>query len=46
LRLTVAGQRLLKRAKVLAAVHETRLVERLGADQRRSLIDTLKHFGR
>jgi DNA-binding MarR family transcriptional regulator len=46
LRLTGDGQRLLKRAKLLAAVHETRLVERLGAEQRQSLIDLLKHFGR
>jgi DNA-binding MarR family transcriptional regulator len=42
LRLTGDGQRLLKRAKVLAAAHEARLVERLGAEARRLLIDTLK----
>jgi DNA-binding MarR family transcriptional regulator len=46
LRLTGDGQRLLKRAKMLAAVHETRLVERLGAEERKLLIDTLKHFDR
>jgi DNA-binding MarR family transcriptional regulator len=46
LRLTGDGQKILKRAKMLAAVHETRLVERLGAEQRKLLIDTLKHFDR
>src|SRR5713226_9420826 len=46
LRLTGDGQKVLKRAKMLAAVHEKRLVERLGAEQRKLLIDTLKHFGR
>lgn len=46
LRLTADGQRILKRAKVLAAAHETRLVERLGTEQHRSLIGILRHFGR
>jgi DNA-binding MarR family transcriptional regulator len=46
LRLTSDGQRVLKRAKTLAAAHEMRLAERLGAEQRKSLLDILKHFGR
>jgi DNA-binding MarR family transcriptional regulator len=46
LRLTGDGQKILKRAKMLAAVHETRLVERLGAEQRRLLINTLRYSGR
>jgi DNA-binding MarR family transcriptional regulator len=44
LRLTSDGQRILKRAKFLAAMHEARLVERLGVEQRKSLIDILKYF--
>jgi hypothetical protein len=31
---------------LLAAMHEARLVERLGAEPRKSLLDILKHFGR
>jgi len=46
LRLTGDGQRLLKRAKQLAAVHEARLVERLGAEQRKMMIDAMRDFGR
>jgi DNA-binding MarR family transcriptional regulator len=46
LRLTGGGQRILKRAKLLAAMHEARLVERLGVEQRKSLLHILKHFGR
>src|ERR1700704_4051962 len=46
LRLTRDGQRILKRAKLLAAMHEARLVERLGVEQRKSLLGILKHFGR
>jgi DNA-binding MarR family transcriptional regulator len=45
LRLTGDGQRLLKRAKVLAAAHETRLAEQLGAEPRKSLLDLMRHFG-
>jgi DNA-binding MarR family transcriptional regulator len=43
LRLTGDGQRVLKRAKMLAAVHEARLVDKLGAEQRRTLIDLMRH---
>jgi DNA-binding MarR family transcriptional regulator len=46
LRLTGDGQRLLKRAKQLAAVHEARLVERLGAEGRKMLIEVMRDFGR
>ena len=46
LRLTGDGQKILKRAKTLAAAHETRLVERLGAEQRNVLIDTMRDFSR
>jgi DNA-binding MarR family transcriptional regulator len=46
LRLTGDGQKILKRAKVLAAAHEARLVERLGTEQRGLLIDTLRYSSR
>ncbi len=46
LRLTRAGQRILKRAMLLAALHEAQLVEKLGVEQRKSMIDILKHFER
>jgi DNA-binding MarR family transcriptional regulator len=46
LRLTPDGQKTLKRAKMLAALHEARLVEKLGADQRRSMIDVMRTFER
>jgi DNA-binding MarR family transcriptional regulator len=46
LRLTSDGQRVLKRAKLLAAAHEARLDEQLGTEQRKSLLDILRHFGR
>jgi DNA-binding MarR family transcriptional regulator len=46
LRLTSDGQRVLKRAKLLAAAHEARLAEQLGIEQRKSLLDILRHFGR
>jgi DNA-binding MarR family transcriptional regulator len=46
LRLTGDGQKILKRAKMLAAVHETRLDERLGAEARKLLINTLRYSGR
>jgi DNA-binding MarR family transcriptional regulator len=46
LRLTPAGRKTLQRAKALAALHEARLVERLGADERRSMIDVLRNFER
>jgi DNA-binding MarR family transcriptional regulator len=44
LRLTPAGHKTLKRAKTLAALHESQLVEKLGAEPRRLLIDILKQF--
>jgi DNA-binding MarR family transcriptional regulator len=46
LRLTGDGQRLLRRAKQLASMHEARLVERLGADERKMLIEVMRDFGR
>jgi DNA-binding MarR family transcriptional regulator len=44
LRLTNEGRKTLKRAKTLAALHEARLAERLGAEQRKALIDSLRNF--
>jgi DNA-binding MarR family transcriptional regulator len=46
LRLTRAGQKTLKRAKMLAGLHEARLVEKLGAEQRRAMLDVLRTFDR
>jgi DNA-binding MarR family transcriptional regulator len=46
LRLTREGRKTLKRAQTLAALHETRLAEMLGPEQRRTLIDSLRNFGR
>ena len=46
LRLTRAGQKVLKRAKMLAGLHEARLVEKLGAEQRRAMLDVLRTFDR
>jgi len=46
LRLTPAGQRTLRRAKMLASAHEVRLAERLGAERRRLLLDAMKNFER
>jgi DNA-binding MarR family transcriptional regulator len=46
LQLTGAGQRLLKRAKALAATHEARLTERLGAAPREAMLDYLRAFAR
>jgi DNA-binding MarR family transcriptional regulator len=46
LRLTRSGQKTLKRATMLAALHEAKLVEKLGAEQRRSMLNVLKHFDR
>jgi DNA-binding MarR family transcriptional regulator len=43
LRLTSDGQRLLRRAKQLAATHEARLTEMLGTEQRKVLIDLMRH---
>ena len=44
LRLTNEGRKTLKRAKTLAALHEARLAEKLGAEQRKALIDSLRNF--
>ena len=44
LRLTPAGQQLLKRAKALAAAHEARLVERIGPSHHRVMIEALRDF--
>lgn len=46
LRLTPQGRKTLKRAKTLAALHEARLAEKLGPEQRKALIDSLRNFGR
>jgi DNA-binding MarR family transcriptional regulator len=46
LRLTDRGRRTLKRAMALAAAHEARLVEKLGVEQHRSLLEMLKLFQR
>ena len=46
LRLTRAGQRTLKQAKALAALHEMQLVEKLGNERRKSLLNALKHLDR
>ncbi|MET0278083.1 MAG: MarR family transcriptional regulator [Pseudorhodoplanes sp.] len=45
LRLTREGQKILKRAKALAAKHEARLAEKLGADAHRELLRVLAAFG-
>jgi DNA-binding MarR family transcriptional regulator len=46
LRLTPAGHRTLRQAKALAALHETQLVEKLGSERRKSLLNALKYFDR
>jgi DNA-binding MarR family transcriptional regulator len=46
LRLTREGQRILKRAAILAALHEAKLIEKLGPEQRKSMLTLLKHFDR
>ena len=46
LRLTREGQKLLKRATQLAAVHEAKLIEKLGPEQRKSMLELLQHFDR
>ncbi len=45
LQLTREGQKVLKRAKALAAKHEARLTEKLGADAHRELLRVLGAFG-
>lgn len=44
LQLTREGQKLLKRAKALAARHEARLTEKLGAGAREQVLELLKVF--
>lgn len=44
LQLTPAGRDLLKRAKALAAAHEERLMERLGAANHRMMMEALRDF--
>jgi len=44
LQLTKDGQKLLKRAKALAARHEARLTEKLGPEARELVLDLLKVF--
>jgi DNA-binding MarR family transcriptional regulator len=46
LRLTREGQKILKRAAMLAALHEAKLIEKLGPEQRKSMLTLLKHFDR
>jgi DNA-binding MarR family transcriptional regulator len=44
LKLTRDGQKILKRAKTLAAEHEARIIARIGTEQRKSLIGALGHL--
>ncbi|MGZ3289162.1 MAG: MarR family winged helix-turn-helix transcriptional regulator, partial [Xanthobacteraceae bacterium] len=46
LRLTPAGQKTLKRAAMLAAMHEAKLIEKLGPEQRKSMLTLLRRFDR
>jgi len=46
LQLTTEGQKVLKRAKALAAAHEVRLVEKLGAAPRQAMLEFLRGFAR
>jgi DNA-binding MarR family transcriptional regulator len=46
LQLTAEGQKILKRAKALAANHEARLAEKLGAEPRRAMLEFLQTFAR
>ena len=46
LQLTAQGQRTLKRAQDLAAQHEARLTDKIGAEQRRQMIGYLRDFSR
>src|SRR3954465_15906912 len=46
LRLTREGQKLLKRATMLAAAHEAKLIEKLGPEQRKSMLALLQNFDR
>ncbi len=44
LRLTAKGQKILTRAKALAAQHEARLIERLGASRHQVMMNSLRDF--
>jgi len=44
LQLTPEGRTLLKRAKALAARHQRRLIEKLGAERHGLLLDALRDF--
>jgi DNA-binding MarR family transcriptional regulator len=44
--LTREGQKVLKRVKALAAQHEANLSDKLGAENRRVMIELLRDFGR
>ncbi len=44
LQLTPQGRTLLARAKALAARHQTRLIERLGAERHQMVLDALRDF--
>ncbi len=44
LELTREGRNTLRRAKMLAARHEARLADRLGAEQRRAMLEILRRF--
>jgi DNA-binding MarR family transcriptional regulator len=44
LRLTADGQKMVARAKILAAQHEAALKERLGAERHRLLLESLRSF--
>ena len=44
LQLTPPGRRLLARAKTLAARHEARLIEKLGAERHKILLGVLRNF--
>src|SRR4051794_2372986 len=46
LRLAREGQKLLKRATILAAAHEAKLIEKLGPEQRKSMLVLLQNFDR
>ncbi len=46
LMLTGEGRKTLRRVKALAAQHEAVLSEKLGAENRRAMIDLLREFGR
>ena len=46
LQLTAEGQKLLKKAKALAATHEARLAEKLGPEPRTAMLEFLREFAR